>query len=208
MKHTLLILDDHSIVRKGLKTWIESVSDWKVVALTETVNDTLAYFEETAKTDRSLLPEIAIFDIQLSENEMSFDLLKTVARTYPEIKPVIYTMFDTTGFILMAKEQGAKGYVSKSQEEETVLECLETVSAGGEFFALETHAEEKISRANQILKLLTKQQRRVYEEILMGKSNEEIAQTLGVKVHSVENYINKIYEKLDIFSREDILHLR
>ena len=138
-----------------------------------------------------LRKKAVLFDIQLSR-EMSFSLIKTVSSLYPEIKCVVYTMFDTTGFVLMAKEAGAKGYVSKSASEEVLLSCLEKVSAGEEFFALQSEAEEKITKANQVLALLSKQQRRVYEEILMGKTNEEIAATLGIKLHSVENYINKI----------------
>ena len=53
MKHTLVILDDHSIVRKGLKSWIEENSDWKVIFLTENAEETLAFLDETAQKSRT-----------------------------------------------------------------------------------------------------------------------------------------------------------
>lgn len=202
MKNTLLIVDDHSIVRKGLKAWLEENSDWKVTMLTEASKDTLDFL---SKTKDENLPEIIIFDVQLKD-EMSFELIKSVSEQYPQIKGIVYSMFNTTGYILAAKESGAKGYVSKSLPEEELLKCLTLVQKGEEYFPLEE--PEKITKAEQVMELLTKQQKRVFEEMLMGRSNEEIAKSMGLKLHSVEVYINRIYEKLGVFSREDILKFR
>ncbi len=204
MKHTLVIVDDHSIIRSGLQSYFEAKSDWRVVHTTENPASTLEYLEKSSPEE---LPEIIIFDIQLA-GEMSFRLIQEVSQKYPQIKSIAFTMFDTTGFILAAKECGVRGFITKTQSEAELLECLDKVSAGEEYFPLAKEKSEKISLAEQHMAQLTRQQRRVYQEILMGRTNEEIADSMDLKLHSVEIYITRIYEKLGIFSRDDILKVR
>jgi DNA-binding NarL/FixJ family response regulator len=204
MKNTLVIVDDHSIIRSGLKNYLESESKWKVIKMASNSKELLEFLEGCTAEE---LPEIIIFDIQLVD-EMSFSTIRTVSEKYPSVKPVAFSMFDTTGFILAARDNGAKGYISKTKSEQELLNCLEKVGAGEEYFPLDQEKEKKLSKAEQHMEQLTKQQRRVYQEILMGKTNEEIAQSMDLKLHSVEIYITRIYEKLGIFSREDILEVR
>ena len=192
MKHTLVIVDDHSIIRSGLQSYFEAKSDWRVVQTTENPASTLEYLEKCSPEE---LPEIIIFDIQLA-GEMSFRLIQEVSQKYPQIKSIAFTMFDTTGFILAAKECGVRGFITKTQSEAELLECLAKEKS------------EKISLAEHHMAQLTRQQRRVYQEILMGRTNEEIADSMDLKLHSVEIYITRIYEKLGIFSRDDILKVR
>ena len=199
--HTLLIVDDHAIIRSGLTGYLSAHSDWRVVGTFSNSRETLAFL---SSCDQNALPEIIIFDIQLA-NEMSFDLIRSVTKDFPPIKSVAFTMFDTTGFILAAKECGAKGYVSKTQSEAELLASLEKVSAGEECFPTSQEKEQKLSQAEHHLAQLTKQQRRLYQEILMGKTNEEIAASMNLKLHTVEVYITRMYEKLGIFNRDDIL---
>lgn len=206
MKHTLYIVDDHAIIRTGLCSYIEANSSWKVLGTSGGTEDLLSYLEENAQNPDKL-PEIIIFDLQL-KNELCFDAISEISEKFPELKIVVFTMFDTTGFILTAQFCGVKGYVSKTQSEKELLECLEKVADGETYFPIIKEKAEKMSQVEKDLELLTKQQRRVYHEILTGKSNEEIAKSMDLKLHSVEIYINRIYEKLGIFSREDILKKR
>ena len=186
MKNTIFILDDHAIIRSGLTAYIESHSDWRVIGSAEDAESTLSFLEGRAKKSAENLPEIIILDLQL-KSELSFDLLQTISEKFPSVKSVAFTMFDTTGFILTAKKCGAKGYVTKTMSEEELLDCLKKVSDGEECFPLVKEKQEKITRAEQQLALLTKQQRRVYQEILMGKTNEEIAENMNLKLHPVTN---------------------
>ena len=133
-QRTLLIADDHAIIRSGLESYLSSHSDWRVCATCANSKETLDFL---STCPQNALPEIIIFDIQLS-GEMSFDLIKTVSNTYPAVKSIAFTMFDTTGFILAAKECGVKGYVSKTQSETELLEALEKVANGSPFTKAET----------------------------------------------------------------------
>lgn len=199
MKKTLIVIDDHSIVRNGIKMWIESNSEWKVIAMTSDEDDTKSFFEN-CPSDK--LPEVAILDIQLKD-KMSFELMNFLHTNYPSVKIVVYSMFDTSGYILMAKDNGATAYVSKAESENELLDCLEKVHENTESIKIESLP--KIERIDQAMGLLTKQEKRVLKLLLIEKSNEEISKELEIKLHSTENYVNRIYEKLAVSNREEIM---
>lgn len=199
MKKTLIVIDDHSIVRNGIKMWIESNSEWKVIAMTSDEDDTKSFFEN-CPNDK--LPEVAILDIQLKD-KMSFELMNFLHTNYPSVKIVVYSMFDTSGYILMAKDNGATAYISKAESENELLDCLEKVHENTESIKIESLP--KIERIDQAMGLLTKQEKRVLKLLLIEKSNEEISKELEIKLHSTENYVNRIYEKLAVSNREEIM---
>lgn len=197
----LIIVEDHPLMSVVLKSFVESNSIWKVLETFSTVQSALEYLEKCAKNSQPL-PEIAVFDIYL-QGELSFPAIKTVSEKYKSVKVVANSMFDTAGFQIMAKNCGAKGYVSKAEPPEKLIECLEKVQGGEEVFKIAP--SEKLEKISQVYQLLTKQEKKVFGLILIGKNNAEISSQLSLKLHTVENYINRIYEKLGVHFREDIL---
>lgn len=197
---SIMLVDDHEMLKIGLKTYIESSSDFSVCKMVSTEEETLEYLEEC--TVQKNLPGVILFDIQL-ENQMSFSLIKKVTENYPEIKSVVYSMFNTTGYVSMAKESGVKGYVSKTADGKELLECIKKVFDGEECF--EFIDIEKLNSTSKVYLVLTKTERKTFEYILMGKNNAEIARLLDVKLHTVEKYICSIYEKLGVSFREELL---
>lgn len=203
---TLIIIEDHPMMSIGLKTFIESNSQWKVQEIFSTSQDALDYLERLSNpaenSDKIPLPDIALFDIYLKDN-LSFPAIKTVTQKFRSIKVVANSMYDTDGFQVMAKNCGAKGYVSKADPPEKLIECLDKVQRGEEVFNIEM--TEKLEKISQIYQIMTKQEKKVFALLLVGKSNQEISKSLSLKTHTVENYINRIYEKLGVHFREDIL---
>ena len=116
MKNILYIVDDHNMVRNGLKAWLEQHTDWCVPKDFASSKECLECLECLSKMDAKIrdgaFPEIIIVDVQLI-GETGFSLVKKISEKWPEIKCVMYSMFDTTGFVLQAKDSGAKGYISK-----------------------------------------------------------------------------------------------
>ncbi|MBQ0052336.1 MAG: response regulator transcription factor [Treponema sp.] len=197
----IMLVDDHQMIKLGLKTFIEENSDFCVSKMTSTVPETLDYLENCQKQNETL-PDAIIFDIQLEE-EMSFDLIKTVSQNFPEIKSVVYSMFDSTGFQLLAKDCGAVAYVSKTSSGKNLIDALEKVFNGEEFF--ESESREKLTKLAQVTLVLTNKEKQIFEYILMGKNNLEITKLMKVKLNTVEKYISSIYEKLGVRYREEIL---
>ena len=148
------------------------------------------------------LPEIIIVDIQLAD-ETGYSLVQEITKHYKTIKCVMYSMYDSAGYILQAKNSGAKGYVSKVASEEELVHCLEVVQSGGIY--LEKEKIEAQQKLEDLTLLFTKQETCILEKLLQGKSNEEISTELFISLHSVHNYVTYIYTLADVHNRAEFL---
>lgn len=201
MENTLYIVDDHSIVRYGLKDWLESNSNWKVSYSFSNSEECLKQLNSLGKKN-VMLPEIIIIDVQLI-GETGFALCKEITKNFKSIKCVMYSMYNTSGYILQAMESGAKGYISKIASEQELLNCLEVVKAGKSYIE-ETHKEAQIKLVD-VVQGFTKQERTIFEALLQGKSNEQISEELFISIRTVNNYISRIYDKVDVKNRNELL---
>ena len=154
------------------------------------------------KLREELFPDIIIVDVQLID-ETGFALVKQITEKYPQIKCVMYSMFDTTGFVLQAKDSGAKGYISKVAKEEELARCLEVVQNGGTY--IEQYMAEAQNKIDSIVSVLSKQERNIFEAILQEKSNKEICDELFISPRTVENYTSRLYSKIGVKSREELI---
>ena len=198
MKNTLYIVDDHNMVRNGLKAWLENHSEWHVEKDFATSAECLKCLECIGKS----LPEIIIVDVQLI-NETGFDLVKKISEKWPQIKCVMYSMYDTTGFVLQAKDSGAKGYISKVAKEEELVHCLEVVQNGGTY--IEQYMAEAQNKIDSIVSILSKQERNIFEALLQEKSNKQICDELFISPRTVENYTSRLYAKIGVKNREELI---
>ena len=198
MKNTLYIVDDHNMVRNGLKAWLENHSEWRVEKDFATSAECLKCLEYIGKS----LPEIIIVDVQLI-NETGFDLVKKISKKWPNIKCVMYSMYDTTGFVLQAKDSGAKGYISKVAKEEELVHCLEVVQNGGTY--IEQYMAEAQNKIDSIVSILSKQERNIFEALLQEKSNKQICDELFISPRTVENYTSRLYSKIGVKNREELI---
>lgn len=206
MKNILYIVDDHNMVRNGLKAWLEQHTSWRVPKDFADSKECLECLECLSRMEAKLrdtaFPEIIIVDVQLV-GETGFALVKKISEKWPEIKCVMYSMFDTTGFVLQAKDSGAKGYISKVAKEEELARCLEVVQNGGTY--LEQYMTEAQNKVDSIVSVLSKQERNIFEAILQEKSNKEICDELFISPRTVENYTSRLYSKIGVKSREELI---
>lgn len=206
MKNILYIVDDHNMVRNGLKAWLEQHTSWRVPKDFSDSKECLECLDCLSRMDAKFcdeaFPEIIIVDVQLID-ETGFALVKKISEKWPEIKCVMYSMFDTTGFVLQAKDSGAKGYISKVAKEEELARCLEGVQNGGTY--LEQYMTEAQNKVDSIVSVLSKQERNIFEAILQEKSNKEICDELFISPRTVENYTSRLYSKIGVKSREELI---
>lgn len=209
MRNTLYIVDDHNMVRNGLKAWLENHSQWRVVKDFATSAECLECLECLNKLAESgdaaeniPLPEIIIIDVQLI-NETGFDLVKKINQKWSDIKCVMYSMYDTTGFVLQARDSGAKGYISKVAKEEELVHCLEVVQNGGTY--IEQYMAEAQNKIDSIVSILSKQERNIFEALLQEKSNKQICEELFISPRTVENYTSRLYAKIGVKDREELI---
>ena len=199
MKNVLYIIDDHNMVRNGLKAWLENHTQWSVAKDFASSKECLECLKGVPETD---LPEIIIVDVQLI-NETGFSLVKQITEKWPQIKCIMYSMFDTTGFVLQAKDSGAKGYISKAAKEEELVHCLEVVQNGGTY--LEQYMMDAQNKIDSIVSVLSKQERNIFEALLQKKTNKQICDELFISPRTVENYTSRLYAKIGVKNREELI---
>ena len=196
----LYIVDDHKMLLNGLKAYLEENSDWDVA---KTFTSQAECLECLAQIQNPCeLPQIIIVDVQL-RGESGFDLVERITKNWPQIKCIIYSMYDTPGYILQARESGAKGYISKVASEEELLAALKNVLDGGEY--IEKRMEKTLKNLDSVISSFSRQEKIIFEKILQGKTNKEIAGELFISSHSVENYVSFIYAKCYVKNRAELI---
>lgn len=220
MTHNLFIVDDHFMLRKGIAAYLEEKTFWRI---TGTFADSKSCLEELKRAEvaansnastessatqsttqaASAFPQIIIIDIQLGK-ESGFKLVSQIKSAFPQIKIVIYSMFDTLGFKLQAKDLGAQGFISKASSDETLVACLNTVKNGGTYYEENDLSIQK--ELDSIVPFLKENERRVFELVLQGKSNEQIKDELFLGLHTVENYVSYILNISNCKNRKALMN--
>lgn len=196
MTHSLFIVDDHFMLRKGIAAYLEEKTFWRI---TGTFADSKSCLE---KLESSVLPEIIMIDIQLGK-ESGFELVSCLKTKFPQVKVVIYSMFDTLGFKLQAKDLGAQGFISKASSDEKLVTCLNTVKNGGTYYEENDLSIQK--ELDSIVPFLKENERRVFELVLQGKSNDQIKDDLFLGLHTVENYVSYILNLSNCKNRKQLI---
>ncbi len=196
---TLFLVDDHEMILIGMKTFLETKSDWTVTGSAKSIDSAKKLLQER-KDDE--LPEIIIIDIELGD-ENGFDLALYVREVFPSIKIIMYTMHDENDYIFKAKQIKIEGYISKASDSEEFIKCINAISNGQIY--LENRLLEGQNLIEDSLKLMTKREAEVFKEMITGKSNEEIAKKLNSSKHSIEVYATTIYEKTFCRNRSEFL---
>lgn len=206
MEKSLFIVDDHNMLLKGLKNYLEENSDWKVLQTFTSAGDCLCQLEKIRADGDGLhdvaFPQIIIVDVQLGK-ESGFELVEKITKNFLGIKCLIYSMYDTPGYILQAKESGAKGYISKVASEDELLLALKRLHEGGQYIEKRMEGVEK--KLSGVDSLFSRQEKIIFEKLLQGKSNRQIADELFISSHSVENYVSFIYDKTSVKNRRELI---
>lgn len=193
----VIIVDDHAMIRNGIKTWLTANSDWRVVAEADSAASFFAQLDSRADELSA-----AIVDINIGTDN-GFDIIRTAGYTHPAVPCLVYSMYDSAGYVLSALDAGAKGYVTKGANERELISALDEVAAGRTY--VEQSLIPNMSITANLFSGMTKAEKKVLEFVREGRDNQTIACTLGVSRHTVENYLSRIYDKLGINSREALL---
>ncbi len=198
----IMLVDDHEVVRLGLKALLSSRPGIEVVAEAETA-------WEAVSQALSLKPDVVIMDIRLPGSS-GIEACRRIKKEAPEVRVIFLTAFPDDENLLEAIEAGADGYVLKRVGSAELLEALEKVRRGEnvldsslmpQVFARlrEVRRKERQSAfAN-----LTERELQILALIARGKSNREIAEELFLSEKTVRNYVSQILGKLGLSSRAE-----
>lgn len=198
MPITLMILDDHSVVREGLRYLIELNQDFEVTGEAE-------HLAEALEIMAAQPPDILILDYKLTRGDGILACL-AVKRRHPEVKVLLLTAFAEPHVVLEAVKAGAEGFLLKSADHQRLIQALYDLYEGKSVLdpAVTDLVLDRIRTKRRKTETgLTDREQLILDEISKGLTNQEIASTLQVSEKTVRNLISSIFKKIDVTNRTE-----
>lgn len=199
------LIDDHAVVRAGVRMLIEYQADMEVVAEAANAVDGIRLAHE-------LLPDIVLLDIGLPGCS-GLDAIGPILEASPKSKILILSTHDNQAYLRLALGAGAAGYVAKEASASELTQAIRTVAAGRSYVnvslsgnqALKTLLETRRPPGTSPLDNLSAREKQVLALVASGHTNKEVADELGLSVKSVETYRHRVVEKLGLSNRADLV---
>ena len=202
---TVMLADDHAILRQGVRRILETDPEFLVIA-------EAASGLQTIELGQKHQPDVAVVDIAMKELN-GIEATAQLLRRSPKTAVLILIMFSDERYVMRAVKAGAKGYLLKDSVEEDLLKAIRAVHAGQSYFSpevakilLEGYARDlKAKQVDDRYELLTERERQVYQMLAEGQSNKDIANLLNLSLHTVETHRIRIMEKMDVHSAAELV---
>ena len=197
-KIRVFLLDDHEVVRRGLKEMLEADGDIEVVG-----ESGLA--QEASRRIPALRPHVAVLDGRLPDGS-GIDVCREIRSRHPEIAALILTSYDDDEALFSAIMAGAAGYVLKQIRGNDLVDTVRRVAAGQSMLdpAVTQQVLDRLRKGpeeDQALAPLTNQERRILEHIGEGMTNRQIAESMFLAEKTVKNYVSSLLAKLGMERR-------
>ena len=205
MKTKLLLVDDHAVVRSGLRMLLDGEDDVEIVGEAGTAS-------EAINMVAILKPDVVLMDIGLPDMS-GIDAAKEVKRLWPDVAIVALTIHEDQEYFFKMLEAGASGYVPKRAAPEELLTAIR-VAASGEMYLYPSLAkllvkdylaQEPVDSDEQSLSDLTAREQEVLTLLADGDSNAEIAEKLSISPKTVSRHRENIMRKLNLHSRTELV---
>lgn len=197
----ILLADDHSIVRDGLKRLVDGAGDMMVVAEASDGHDAIRKTHEN-------MPDVAVLDISMP----GLDGLEVISRLktfYPKLPVLVLTMHEEEQYVIRAIGAGAMGYITKRSAAEQLLKGIRKVHSGGRYIddsAAESLAKHhaKGGKGRSPMDTLSNREIQVLRRLAMGQSNREIADDYNISIKTVDTYRSRLLKKLSLKNNAEL----
>ena len=197
----LVLVDDHAVVRSGLRLLLDAQEDMEVVG--EAGNSKDAVFRA-----RALKPDVILLDVVMP-GESGIEVLPTLLKESPGTKVLVLSMQDDPSYVREAFAAGASGYVLKEAVDEEVVSAVREIADGGHYvhpaLGARMVAAEAQERAAAEADPLSEREREVLRLLALGHTNQEIAQELYISVRTAESHRAHIMQKLRLATRAELV---
>ncbi|MCC6391710.1 MAG: response regulator transcription factor [Bryobacterales bacterium] len=196
----ILLADDHSMIRHGLRLLLEEQPDFLVVG-------EAADGREAVQLAEALKPDVALLDVRMP-NLNGIEAARRMMTRQPNIAIIMLSIFADEGYVLRSLKAGACGYLLKESPEADLIYAIRCAFEGKAFFSpsvsrilLEDYMRKmKEKGVDDSFELLTPREREILQLVAEGKSNKEIAQLLNLSLYTVETHRGNVLEKLNLHS--------
>jgi DNA-binding NarL/FixJ family response regulator len=201
----ILLADDHTVVRKGLRLLLESVPEYHVVAEAASGYEAAAL----AETHR---PDVVVMDVAMPILN-GIEAARQITAKLPGTAIVFLSMHGDESYVLRGLKAGARAYLLKDSAESDLLQAVKAVSDGKAFFSpaiskmlVEDYMRHMRERGvEDSFELLTAREREVLQLLAEGKSNKEAAALLNLSLHTVETHRANILQKLNLHGQAELI---
>jgi two-component system response regulator NreC len=197
----VVVVDDHAVVRSGLRLLLDANEDIEVVGEAGNAKD--AIFRA-----RALKPDVMLLDVVMPGSS-GIDALPELLKESPETKVLVLSMQDDPSYVREAFGAGACGYVLKEAADEEVVSAVREIANGGRYvhpsLGARMVAAEAEERAAAEADPLSEREREVLRLLALGHTNQEIAQTLYISVRTAESHRAHIMQKLRLSTRAELV---
>jgi DNA-binding NarL/FixJ family response regulator len=204
MTTSIILADDHPVVRRGLRNLLESEPGFSIVG---EAGDGL----ETVGLVARLHPDVLVLDLMLPSLS-GVEVLRITRQRSPGTRVVVLSLHSTNAFVAEALKNGATGYVLKGCSEENVLRAVREAAAGRRFLsppvtaiALDAYVEQAKSATLDPHETLTPREREVLQLSAEGKTNAEIGKRLHISSRTVENHRANLMHKLGLHNHSELV---
>ena len=193
----IMLADDHSIVREGLKRVLTAAADMSVVA--EAVS-----CEEVLNKITVCQLDTVVLDISMPDGN-GFDVLGKIKALRPRLPVILFSMYSDSRYAMKARKLQASGYLVKTDPAEEILHAIRRTACGRTYFS-RAFDDLEIESLDTDDKTLSPREQEVLRLIGEGRKNQEIAQQLGLSHKTVSTYRARILEKLHLDSNSQLIH--
>lgn len=207
----LVLADDHELVRDGIKSLLESESDFEVI-------DEASDGDEALEVTSTRQPDMIIVDIRMPKKN-GIEVVRNLSSKYPKIKKLVLSMHDSEEYVLDSIEAGADGYLLKGSSKTEFLKALRTIADGGKYFAGDVSAylvkslaggqpkpKPALAQTPEELAVLTNREKQILDLILQGKGNQDIAEELDISKRTAEVHRFNLMKKLNVKNLAELTH--
>jgi len=202
----ILLADDHTVVRQGLRKVLEERADWRVVAEAGDGREAVRQAEQHK-------PDVAILDVAMPLLN-GIEATRQIVKRVPNVRVLVLSMHADEAYVIQILHAGAAGYLLKDSADVDLLQAVSAVAEGKSFFSpaiarlmLDDYVKQRSGEPGVIDRYasLSDREREVFQLIAEGKANKDIAAILFISPSTVETHRARIMEKLDVHSAAEIV---
>jgi two-component system, NarL family, response regulator NreC len=196
----ILLADDHTILRQGLKLILSSQPDLQVIGEAANGNEVVQLAQE-------LRPDIVLLDVAMPELN-GIDATRRMMETNPKLRILVLSMHKEAVYVREILRAGARGYLLKDVIDTELLSAVRSVARGDGYVSPAVSSallSDYRQNIHDPIDLLTKREREVLQLIAEGKTNKEVAAKLNLSVYTVDSHRGKIMEKLNLHSTGELV---
>jgi DNA-binding NarL/FixJ family response regulator len=205
MTISIFLVDDHAVLRDGLKFMIEAQVGMQVVGMAADGRDAVRQIEQ-------LCPNVVIMDIAMPQLN-GIEAAQQVCESCPQTKVIILSMHHSPEHINRALQAGAQGYLLKESASTEIIEAITQVNAGQRYLCQKVAAQmvdhylspQETRVGADALAALSSREREVLQLVVEGKTTADIADSLALSTRTVDNYRSRIMQKLNINTLADLV---